>query len=211
MIQSAIRTVVQRVDERFRVLPSSKPVERLPRRLHLGAGGIRVRGWCNVDIDPGTRPDVVDDVLTLSAFPAGHAEAIYACHVLEHLPHAEVPHVLARWREVLSPGGELRISVPDLDRIVRIYCANWDHFHDDRNEPWIGLIYGGQTDKFDFHKTGFNFVFLRRLLREVGFADISEYAHVPHFLGIQDSSLANTPFGQYISLNVRATRPLAEA
>jgi hypothetical protein len=98
--------------------------------------------------------------------------------------------------------------VPDLDRIVRIYSANWEHFQKDENEPWVGLIYGAQTDQYDFHKAGFNFVSLRRKLHDVGFVDVAEYPHSPHFLGIQDASMANEPFGEYVSLNVVARRPM---
>ena len=43
-------------------------------------------------------------------------------------------------------GGEIRISVPDIDRIVRIYTRNWEHFQTEGNSPWIGLIYGGQVE-----------------------------------------------------------------
>lgn len=205
-LKQTARRTAKLVIGRTRSLRPRKPIAQLPRRLHVGAGAVRIPGWCNVDIDWRTMPDVVDNALTLRKFPNEHADAIYACHVLEHLCHDEVPAVLARWREVLKPGGELRISVPDLDRIVKIYNENWGHFQTDGNTPWIGLIYGGQSDPYDFHKTGFNFTHLRRLLLDAGFDDIAEYPHSPHFLGIEDASLADQPFNAYISLNVRATR-----
>lgn len=189
---------------RGKAVRSRRRVTELPRLLHLGAGAVHIPGWTNVDIDWRTNPDVVDNALTLKKFPSGHAEAIYACHVLEHLSHDEVPEVLSRWREVLRPGGELRISVPDLDRIVKIYFDNWQHFQTDGNTPWVGLIYGGQSDPYDFHKTGFNFTHMRRLLTDAGFSEVEEYPHVPHFLGVEDASVANEPFGEFFSLNVKA-------
>ena len=177
------------------------------RRLHLGCGEVHISGYCNVDIDPSTKADVVDDILRLEKFPANFATHIYACHVLEHVGTDKVPNVLKRWRGVLQPGGELRISVPDLDRIVRAYVDNWSHFQTPGNAPWVGLIYGGQTDIHDFHKTGFNLTWMSYLLKDSGFVDIQEYPHEPHFLGIKDDSLANEPFGTYVSLNVRAIKP----
>lgn len=205
-LQQKVRWAAKLTVAKSRCYRSRKAITALPRRLHIGAGAIHVLGWTNVDIDWRTMPDVVDNALTLKKFPDDHAETIYACHILEHLSHEEVPRVLARWREVLMPGGELRISVPDIDRIVKIYMDNWEHFQTDGNTPWIGLLYGGQEDRYDFHKTGFNFTHLRRLLTDAGFTDVQEYPHAPHFLGVEDASLASQPFGEFISLNVRATR-----
>jgi hypothetical protein len=48
---------------------------------------------------------------------------------------------------------------------------------------------------------------MSELLKEAGFSDIEEYPPTPHFLGLTDASLANEPFGIYISLNVRAVKP----
>jgi predicted SAM-dependent methyltransferase len=177
-------------------------------KLHVGCGDIRIPGFVNVDIDPAlSAVDVVDDAATLGRFAGGTAALIYACHVLEHFPHDEVPRVLRRWHTVLEAGGELRVSVPDIDRIVTIYQRNWDHFHTPPHAPWIGLIYGGQLDAHDFHKTGFNFVWMKHLLEDSGFVDVEEYPHAPHWLGVRDASLASEPFREFISLNVRATKP----
>jgi predicted SAM-dependent methyltransferase len=183
-------------------------IEAFPQRLHLGCGSLRAPGFCNVDITPQPSVDVVDDVARLGRFPDNYAEAIYACHVLEHFSHADARAVLRTWYRVLKPGGEIRISVPDIDRIVRIYTRNWDHFRVDGHSPWIGLIYGGQEDAYDFHKTGFNFCWLRHLMTEIGYDEIAEYPHEPHFIpGFKDASLARDPFSELISLNVRATKP----
>jgi len=177
------------------------------KRLHLGCGPVRLSGYCNVDIAYTAAVDLLDDIRTLKKFPPNFAESIYACHVLEHFSHEEVPVILKRWFEVLAPGGEIRISVPDIDRIVKIYTKNWQHFQTKGHTPWIGLIYGGQLSPYDFHKTGFNFCHLSKLLEDTGFTSISEYPHSPHFVpGTEDGSLANQPFGEYISLNIRALK-----
>lgn len=184
--------------------------QEFPRHLHLGCGPRRAENFCNVDITPQPSVDVVDDVSKLGRFPNDYAESIYACHVLEHFSHHEVPIVFENWLRVLKPGGILRISVPDMDRIVKIYMKNWDHFQTDGHSPWIGLIYGGQIDPHDFHKTGFNFCWMKHLLEKAGFMDVQEYPHSPHFIeGFEDGSLAHEPFGEYLSLNVLAKKPLA--
>ena len=178
------------------------------KRLHLGCGNIRLPSFCNVDILETQAVDVISDISKLDNFADDSIELIYACHVLEHFSHDEAVKVLRRWFDVLKPAGELRISVPDIDRIVKIYHENWQHFQTPGNAPWIGLLYGGQGDPYDFHKTGFNFCWMRHLLDGIGYVDIAEYPHEPHFIpGVTDASLAKEPFGEFLSLNVVARKP----
>ncbi|PWK37718.1 class I SAM-dependent methyltransferase [Cupriavidus plantarum] len=211
--REAVRTVLRRL----RPVPKvdvPRFADRLhefsaPYRLHLGCGNIKLAGFCNVDALETIAADAIDDIRTLGRFPDGSAREIYACHVLEHFGHDEVIPLLKRWYAVLQPGGVIRISVPDLDRIVRIYHKNWEHFQKPGNTPWIGLIYGGQSTPYDFHKTGFNANWLRHLLEQCGFEQCEEYPHEPHFVpGTVDASVANATFGEYFSLNMMARRPL---
>jgi SAM-dependent methyltransferase len=54
-------------------------------------------------------------------FPDGYFECAFASHVLEHL-HPDVAEACLREvHRVLAPGGIVRVSVPDLDRIVADY------------------------------------------------------------------------------------------
>ncbi len=197
-----------------KVTPPKRSIDRLhefppPFRLHLGCGNIKLEGFCNVDVMDTIAADAIDDIRTLRRFPNECAKEIYACHVLEHFAHDEVLPLLRRWYEVLQPGGILRISVPDIDRIVRIYSKNFPHFETPGNSPWIGLIYGGQSTPYDFHKTGFNACWLKYLLEQCGFVNAEEYPHEPHFVpGAVDASVANATFGEYFSLNMVARRPL---
>jgi predicted SAM-dependent methyltransferase len=179
-----------------------------PYRLHLGCGHIRLKGFCNVDALEVGGVDVIDDIRKLERFPKGSVQEIYTCHVLEHFAHDEVQPLLKRWFDILQPGGTIRISVPDIDRIVRIYHKNFKHFETRGHSPWIGLIYGGQTTPYDFHKTGFNACWLSYQLELCGFESCEEYPHFPHFVpGTEDASLAKEPFGEYLSLNMLARKP----
>jgi len=90
---------------------------------------------------------------------------------------------------------------------VRIYANNWQHFQTPPHSPWIGLIYGGQSTPYDYHRTGFNFVWMNHLLEAAGFVGAQEYPHEPHWLGVRDASLAREPFGDHVSLNVLARKP----
>ena len=169
---------------------------------------IHVEGFCNVDILETDATDVCDNIALLNKFSHDSVVEIYACHVLEHFSHDEIIPLLKRWLEVLQPGGILRISVPDIDRIVDIYYRNKAHFEHKGFSPWIGLIYGGQSTPYDYHKTGFNANWLGYLLTEAGFYDVKEYPHFPHFIpSLVDASLANEPFKEYVSLNLLALKP----
>jgi predicted SAM-dependent methyltransferase len=179
-----------------------------PYRLHLGCGNIKIAGFCNVDALSTIAVDVIDDIRQLRRFPNDSASEIYACHVLEHFAHDEIQPILKRWLQILQPGGILRISVPDIDRIVKIYHKNFAHFETKGNSPWIGLIYGGQSTPYDFHKTGFNVCWLAYQLELCGYECCEEYSHEPHFVpGTIDASLAKEPFGEFFSLNMMARRP----
>jgi len=176
-------------------------------RLHLGCGNIHIPGWCNVDVMKTGAVDLVLDISLLTGIAENSVKQIYYCHVLEHFAHDDVRLILARWHAVLCPGGEIRISVPDLDAITRIYQTNISHFNVPGHQPWIALIYGGQKDQYDFHKTGFNFCWLKYLLEAAGFSGVERYPNTPHFIpGAIDNSLALAPFGEYISLNIMARK-----
>ena len=205
-----LEKIARKIYKKLKVL-MEKPKPKINlnevKKLHLGCGNVRLPGFCNVDILKTQAVDIVSDISKLDNFTNNTIELIYACHVLEHFSHEEVNKVLKRWYEVLAPGGELRISVPDIDRIVKVYIENWEHFQTPGNTPWIGLLYGGQGDPYDFHKTGFNFCWMKYLLENIGFKDIKEYPHEPHFVaGFMDASLVKEPFGQFLSLNVVARK-----
>ena len=178
-------------------------------RLNVGAGGTKLPGFINVDSLLLRNTELISDVKYLRCFVRkGSVSKIYASHILEHFSEKEVREVLKILYGLLREGGELRISVPDLDKIVSQYAAHWDYFHQRGTAPWIGQIYGGQDTKYDFHKTGFNLNWMTHLLEEAGFTKVEEY-DAEKFCkenDMRDSSLYNKPFGEFISLNVVATK-----
>jgi predicted SAM-dependent methyltransferase len=176
-------------------------------RLHLGCGTSRLDGFCNVDARRFSGVDVVSDVATLRRFKSSSASLIYASHVLEHFPRKRTAAILRRWHEILKPGGELRVSVPDLGRLAELYHQHSGGLSDRDLDLWLGVIYGGQDGALDFHAAGFTFAFLRRLLEECGFENIREYPHQPHFWpGGRDAASEAAFCGEYLSLNVVATK-----
>jgi len=54
----------------------------------------------------------------------GCCAAVYHSHVLEHFPRDEAPGFLSECYRLLRTGGILRVVVPDLETIARLYLQN---------------------------------------------------------------------------------------
>lgn len=167
-------------------------------RLHIG-GTNRREGWKILNILPGPEVDFVADCTNLEGFADATVDEVYASHVLEHIGYnQELPKALTHIHRILKPGARLRISVPDLDILFRLYL-NPEH---DRNTRWeiMRIVYGGQTDQYDYHKLGFSWDSLSWYLRRIGFKDIQR---VQEF-GLFDDTSSLRIDDQLISLNVEA-------
>ena len=172
-------------------------------KINLGSGSRPLPGFVNVDAladAPGV--DVVTDISEPLPFEDGSAELIYAAHILEHFPTDQVPMLLRDWRRVLRDGGQLLVGVPDLDVIARTLVERSGWFTPPHG-PWLGAIYGGQKDAYDFHKTGFNAPWLAYLLAEAGFGTVRREERFVD-IGVMDATVSPLPFGANMSLNMRA-------
>lgn len=182
-------------------------------RLNLGSGTVALEGFTNVDALPDApNVDVVADLSKPLPFGDGEADLIYAAHVLKHFPTEVVPHLLADWRRVLRTGGLLLVAVPDLKVIARTLVDERQGWFTPPHNPWLGAIYGGQKDEYDFHKTGFTGPWLAGLLTEAGFGSVQRVERFRE-VGAADTSFSPAPFGRNLSLNMRAVagaRPLPD-
>lgn len=93
-----------------------------PALLNIGCGSHFHDDWVNLDVAPRDSAVMAHDVTRYPLpFADNTFDAVYHSHVLEHLPKAEAPAFLEDCLRVLKPGGVLRIAVPDLERICRLY------------------------------------------------------------------------------------------
>ena len=170
-----------------------------PLRLHIG-GTQRHEGWRVLNVLPGEHVDYVGDCRDLSRFADASVHEIYASHVLEHLGYAELPVALAGFHRVLRPGGTLRISVPDLGVLSRLFldpaCSTEERIAVAR------MIFGGQIDEHDFHRCGLDYDFLAGFLDNAGFARVEKVERFDLFRDMSGVQLRGIP----ISLNVIATK-----
>jgi predicted SAM-dependent methyltransferase len=90
------------------------------RKLHLGCGHCVLDGWLNVDIFP-EHPGVVYLDAT-SPFPIAEAsfDYIFSEHVIQHFPFRSALVMLKECHRILKPGGVLRLSTPNLLRLVSL-------------------------------------------------------------------------------------------
>lgn len=132
--------------------------------IHLGSGPQNDPRYINVDGVAYPHVHHVGSVETLPQFADLSADLVYACHVLEHIAYPNLEPVLREWHRVLKPGGVLRLSVPDFDKLIIIYR--------DQGIPTVlPPLMGAQEDPYGFHKAIFNEQYLGELLRSVGFTE----------------------------------------
>jgi SAM-dependent methyltransferase len=113
-------------------------------RLNLGCGTRTPDQWTNVDYSLGARlgkiPPLrpllrsvgifhiewsasifIHDLRRPLPWPDGSVTAIYSSHTLEHLTKDAGQRLLCECRRVLSPGGVIRIAVPNLPAMLEEY------------------------------------------------------------------------------------------
>ena len=108
--------------------------------------------------------DIICDARSLPC-KEGSFEKLYCSDILEHFPRSETEKILREWSRVLKRGGILTLKAPNLKTIASNYirgvinCAEFSR-----------LVYGNQEDNdiVNFHKSGFDSFYLKRLLRKAG-------------------------------------------
>jgi SAM-dependent methyltransferase len=95
-----------------------------PRLLNFGCGSSLHPDWVNVDVQPGVPGVIAHDLRRPLPFPAASFDAAYGSHVLEHLEPDAAARLIGECRRVLRPGGVVRLVVPDLEAIARLYLEN---------------------------------------------------------------------------------------
>lgn len=165
--------------------------------LNLGAGQTPLQsqtsffqGWNEIRVDLAEQsPHLVDDIRTLANVPNEYADAIWACHVVEHIHWHDLPMTFQNIMRVLKSDGIAVIRVPDLGSIAdKIQNGLNDKLYQigDRIFTPMDIIYGhrdyfGDNERVNYatcHKIGFTEKSLTDLLRQFkinGFTQCRNY------------------------------------
>jgi predicted SAM-dependent methyltransferase len=91
--------------------------------LNLGCGHRYHPAWINVDFH-STGPGVISHNLYCPLpFADNIYDYVYHSHVLEHFPRRFAPVFLRECFRVLKPDGVIRVVVPDLEKLARLYLS----------------------------------------------------------------------------------------
>ncbi len=182
-------------------------------KLHLGCGKRHLPGYIHIDLSDLPHIDHRTPVDDLSMFNDNTVDIIYASHVLEYFDRVEVKHVLMEWFRVLRSGGILRLAVPDIEALVKVYVkyGELDLIH--------GPLYGRWpiegSNEVIYHKTVYDFLSLKKVLEESEFKSVRKWnwreVFACEYKGFDDYSQAYIPHmdkenGTLVSLNIEAEK-----
>jgi predicted SAM-dependent methyltransferase len=137
-------------------------------KLHLGCGKLYLKNYINIDIE-SEKADIKHDIIKLDFINNEKVDEIYICHVLEHIQRNDTLKLFLEWNRLLKKEGILRISVPNFESVVNVYQKNKNM------SELLGLINGGQRNRFDIHFVCYDLHTLKEILEITGFYYIKIY------------------------------------
>jgi predicted SAM-dependent methyltransferase len=181
-------------------------------KLHLGCWHRVIPGFVHVDLCDLPHIDYQSRIDHLPFIANESVELIYCSHAFEYFDREQAPKVLKEWLRVLSPGGTLRLAVPNFDELIEVYRQTGDI------EKVLGPLYGQMEINTThgpvrlFHKTCYTENSLINLLHNNGFGNAQrwEWRQTEHS-DVDDHSQAYFPHmqkdtGILVSLNVEAKK-----
>jgi predicted SAM-dependent methyltransferase len=131
--------------------------------LDIGCGDCK-KGDFGLDARRTSSVDIIADARKLP-FKNGSIDHVYSSDTIEHFSHLEIRSVLVEWVRILKKDGVIEIRCPDLRARAFLFFlnSNWENVRD---------IYGGQDYTGNFHRCGFSFGLLKRLLESCGIRNV---------------------------------------
>ena len=168
-------------------------------KLHIG-GKEPKAGWKILNALDFEGVDFVGNVCDLSAFPDACCEKVYASHVMEHVGQRDFVSTLKGIHRILCENGEFYFSVPDLEVLCRLFLN--PELDESQRFHVMRMMFGGQTDDYDFHYIGLTNEFMMNFFSQAGFSRVKRVSSFGLFSDTSDYQ----PYGVPISLNLIATK-----
>ena len=143
--------------------------------IEIGCGSSRKKNWLGVDYRFGS--GIAFDIRKPLPVPNNYYKIVYAEHVLEHFSWQDLYKVLNNVKDILQPGGEFLVSVPDLNKYINCYVNK----EFDKNlityKPAISSFESADLLNYIFymdgeHKHMFDFNSIKYHLEKAGFRKI---------------------------------------
>lgn len=150
-------------------------------KVNFGSFTCMAKDWLNLDIldlrkhalEHG-RKFLQHDIRTPLPFENGSVDLATASHVIEHLTYNEAGTFLKECKRVLR--GPMRIAVPDVERLARMYAdgrlGELDATNEDcaKHDTQAGKLWHMLTGN---HQSCYDFTALECLARQAGFSKVS--------------------------------------
>lgn len=118
--------------------------------LNLGCGDRYNPNWTNINFSSTGEGVIAHNFKYGIPFPDESFDFIYHSHVLEHFPYTEAETFIKECYRILRPQGILRVVVPDLEEIVKMYLYSLEKARSgseiwEQNYQWMLLEMYDQT------------------------------------------------------------------
>lgn len=89
--------------------------------VNIACGNAYIKGWLNFDYGPHSASVNQANLLERIPVSDGSADVVYSSHFLEHIPRNQVEVFLSECFRITKSGGRLRLVLPDLEELCRVY------------------------------------------------------------------------------------------
>jgi predicted SAM-dependent methyltransferase len=196
-------------------------------KLQIGAGGAKgFPDWLNTDIEPQAGEAFLDATKPFP-IPDGVLSYIFAEQMFEHIPYRDGLFMLRECRRTLKPGGKIRITTPNLVRLMQLFQdAKTDEMHTYIDQTISGGYWPEPLPRtvspetvilnYEMRSFGHQFLYDPKTLRQSfelsGFTDIKEFApgesDDPQLAGLDTRHKAAVHVrNDYETMVFQATRP----
>jgi predicted SAM-dependent methyltransferase len=193
------------------------------RKVQIGAGSSRLKGWLNTDIEPGGDGLAYLDATRTFPFEDGSIHYLFSEHVIEHLTYEEGKAMAAEAFRVLAPGGMMRVSTPDLTQFIKLFDPQpseevldykrgkiaWHEWPREGNPA--AVILNLQMSSWG-HKFMYDVETLGAILTAAGFRNLQEFeenmSNDPHLMGLEQRDTGVTVrWSHYETMSVEVEKP----